>query len=103
MKPPEDFTSIIDRKRYSTKTATLLSGNDYWDGHNWERQGRNSFLYRTQKGAYFMVSLSQWQGEDDTLTVLSEGEAIDFFESCREDCRRVTYEEAFPGVKVEEA
>jgi len=48
-------------------TATLLAGDDWWDGHNWERQGRNTCLYRTPRGAYFTVTFSQWQGEGDRL------------------------------------
>jgi len=103
MKPPENFSAIIDCKRYSTNTATLICGDDYWDGHNFERRGRNSWLYRTAKGAYFMVQLSQWQGESDSLGPVSTDEAISFFENCREDCRRMTYEEAFPGVHIEDA
>lgn len=104
MQPPENMTRIIDRKRYSTETATLISGDDYWDGHNWERRGRNSFLYRTPNGAYFAVHLTQWQGENDSLQPLTEGEAIDMYESHAEDgdCR-LRYEEAFPDVEVEEA
>ena len=101
MRPPEKFEKIINRKKYSTETAELLAGNDHWDGNNFERSGRNCFLYRTPKGAYFEVNLSQWQGEGDSLIPLSEGEAIELFEGMRE--QRVTFEEAFPGVKVEEA
>ena len=103
MKPPEDYTRIIDKKRYSTRTATLLAGDDYWDGHNYERSGRNSFLYKTPKGAYFMVHLTCWQGETQQLQPVELGEAIQFFEACHEGCQRMTYEEAFPDVKVEEA
>jgi hypothetical protein len=103
MRPPIDFTCIIDKKRYSTKTATLLCGDDYWDGHNFERSGRNSFLYKTPKGAYFMVHLTCWQGENDSLDAVSLDQAIEFFESCHENDQRVSYEEAFPGVKVKEA
>jgi len=102
MKPPMSFTRIINRKRYSTKTATLLAGDDYWDGHNFERHGRNTFLYRTPRGAYFTVSLTQWQGEQDTLTPISEGEAIELFEGPLSN-RGVSYEEAFPGVVIEDA
>ena len=38
---------IIDRKQYDTETATKLADDRYWDGNNWERSGRNEFLYRT--------------------------------------------------------
>jgi len=102
MKPPTDFVQIIDRKRYSTETATLLAGDDYWDGHNFERSGRNTFLYRTPKGAYFVVGLSQWQGERDTLEVITQDEAIELFEGSLTE-NRVYYQEAFPGVEVVDA
>jgi hypothetical protein len=101
MQPPKDMTEIIDRKKYSTATATLLAGNDYWDGSNFERQGRNEFLYRTPNGAYFSVTVSQWQGENTALVPVSQAEAISLFEGMRE--KRVTYAEAFPGVEVQEA
>jgi len=44
MKPPEQFTRIIGRKRYSVQKATLIASDAYWDGHNFERSGRNTFL-----------------------------------------------------------
>ena len=47
MQAPSKFVHIIDRKRYDVSKATLLADNNYWDGHNHERQGRNTFLYRT--------------------------------------------------------
>ena len=80
MKAPTKFVRIIDRKRYDVATATLLADDAYWDGHNFERHGRNCFLYRTPKGNYFTVNLSQWQGEQDTLTPVSQDDAIDLFE-----------------------
>ncbi len=42
MKAPRKFACIIDRKRYDVETATLLAGDDYWDGHNMERHGRKT-------------------------------------------------------------
>ena len=101
MRPPEKFERVIDRKRYNVATAELLAGDDHWDGHNFERSGRNTWLYRTPKGAYFTVTLSQWQGERDSLVPLSVDDAIATYESMTE--HRVEYAEAFPGVKVEEA
>jgi hypothetical protein len=101
MKPPKDMTEVINRKHYSTATSTLLAGNDYWDGSNFERSGRNEYLYRTPNGAYFTVNITQWQGERDTLTPLSEAEAVTLFEILRE--KRVSFVAAFPGVKVQDA
>lgn len=101
MKPPKNMTEVINRKRYSTATATLLAGNDYWDGSNFERSGRNTFLYRTPNGAYFQVDLTQWQGESDDLTPLSLDEAVELFERLKE--KRVSFEEAFPGLEAKDA
>jgi hypothetical protein len=99
---PVRMTRIVERKKYDTNTAILLAGDDYWDGHNWERHGRNGWLYRTPNGAYFKVTRSMWQGEQDTLLPISQTEAIELFENDLSE-QRVTYAEAFPGVKVEEA
>ena len=101
MRPPENMTEIVDRVRYSTATATLLAGDDYWDGHNFERGGTNKFLYRTPKGRYFTVSLTQWQGQRDSLAPVSLDEAIELYEECLPE-HYVEYEAAFPGVEVEE-
>lgn len=102
MQPPTDMTRIIDRRRYSTATATLLAGDDFWDGHNFERRGRNDFLYRTPGGRYFVVGLTQWQGEQDVLRPVDLDEAISLFEGPLTE-HRVEYAEAFPDVEVIDA
>lgn len=101
MHPGNDFERIVNKKRYSTATATLLASDEYWDGSNFERHCRNQFLYRTPNGAYFTVSLSQWQGERDSLTPVSLEEAIDLYESLPE--HEVEYDEAFPSIKIQDA
>jgi len=102
MKPPENMVRIIGGKRYSVKTATLIASDDYWDGNNWERRGRNEFLYRTPNGAYFTVNLTQWQGERDTLIPVNQEDAIDLYEGNLTE-HAVTYAEAFPGIEVVDA
>jgi recombinational DNA repair protein (RecF pathway) len=67
-----------------------------------ERSGRNCFLYRTKNGAYFTVNLTQWQGERDTLTPITQQEAVDLFEGTLTE-HHVKYAEAFPGVEVLDA
>ena len=94
MKPPEDMTRVIGRKRYSVKTATLIADNAYWDGSNFERSGRNTFLYRAPRGNYFTVNVTQWQGERDTLTPVTRDEAIDLFENTLTE-HAVTWADAF--------
>ena len=101
---PLDVVQVVDGRRYSTLTATLLAGDDYWDGHNFERRGMNLFLFRTPKGAYFTQTRTCWDGSqqnDGRLTPVTQADAIGLFESMRE--HRVTWEEAFPGVAVEDA
>ena len=102
MRAPERFTRIIGRRRYNVSTATLLAADDYWDGHNFERSGRNTFLYRTPNGAYFTITLTKWQGEQNGLEPVTEGEAIDLFEGNLTE-HAVRYAEAFRDVKVEDA
>ena len=102
MKPPNNFIRIVNQKRYSVATATLIAHNAYWDGHNFERNGTNTFLYRTSRGAYFVVTLTQWQGALDTLEPISQEEAIEEYEGALPE-HVVPYSEAFPGVIVEEA
>ena len=100
MKPNESMSKVINGKRYSVKTATLLADNCYWDGSNFERNGHNTFLYRTKGGAYFRVDLTQWQGERDTLEAISREDAMELYEQLPE--KEIEYEEAFDAV-VEEA
>jgi len=102
MNPPEKFTRIIDRKKYSVETSTLIGHDAFWDGHNWERHGRNTFLYRTPGGNYFTVTLTQWQGERDHLEPISQDEAIHLYENALSE-HEVPYSKAFPGVEIEDA
>ena len=102
MRPPENFTRIVDRRRYATKTATLLADDAYWDGHNHERHGRNLFLYRTPRGAYVTVTLTCGQGEQDTLDPVDLDAAIELYEGALSE-HHVPYGEAFPTVTVEDA
>ena len=102
MDAPKEFSAIIERKKYDVKTATLIADNVYWDGQNFERSGRNCFLYRTPNGNYFTVNLTQWQGERDTLEPISQEEAIELYERELSE-HEIDYSTAFPGVKVEDA
>ena len=66
---------IIDGKRYDTETATLVTSDYYWDGSNHDRHGRNTFLYKTSKGNFFLHDTTRWEGERNYLEAISEGEA----------------------------
>jgi hypothetical protein len=88
------MSKVIGGKKYNTETATLIASDVYWDGSNHERNGRNTWLYRTPKGAFFQVIGTQWQGERDTLEPLSEAEAKELYERL-DDENAVPWEEAF--------
>ncbi len=100
MHPEKTMKRIVNGERYAVSTSTLLASNEYWDGSNWERNGENTFLYRTRNGAFFRVDLTQWQGERDTLEPLTRDEAMALYEELRE--HDVEYEQAFDAV-VEDA
>ncbi len=102
MNPPTSFVRIVDQRRYDVSKATLLASDAYWDGHNFERRGRNRFLYRTPRGRYFTVSLTQWQGEQDALEPVDLDDAILLYEGPLSE-HEAEYAVAFPGVEVEEA
>jgi hypothetical protein len=99
---PDDMQRVVDGIRYRVATATLLADDQYWDGHNHERRGRNCFLYRTPKGRYFVVTLTMWQGEQDTLEPIDEQEARRLYEGSLTE-HAVSWEEAFPDAEIEEA
>ncbi len=102
MRPPTKFERIIGGLRYSVATATLLAHDAYWDGSNMERHGRNVYLYRTPRGRYFTVTLTQWQGERDELTPISEEDARLLYEGPLTE-HEVGYSNAFPDANIQEA
>jgi len=91
---------IINGKQYNTETAILVASNNYWDGHNWERGGRNTFLYKTKKGNFFLYYATLWQGERDYIEPISTNEAKYYYENLPE--HPIKYKEVF-GVEPEEA
>jgi len=99
-KDKEGMKQIINRIEYDTEKAELLASNRYWDGSNWERSGRNTYLYRTAKGRYFAHHTTQWQGERSSIEPLGKNQAMELYETLPET--EVEYSEAF-GEKPEEA
>jgi len=84
---------IINGKRYDTETAEIVASNRYWDGSNFERHGRNTYLYKTAKGNFFLHHTTLWQGERDNIQAISPEEARWEYESLPE--KDMGYEEAF--------
>ena len=91
---------IINRQKYDTETATLIASDRYYDGSNFERSGRNTYLYKTAKGNYFAHHTTCWQGESNTIQALTSDEAKDLYEDLRE--HDLDFEAAF-GEKPEDA
>ena len=92
--------AIVNRLSYDTDTAVLLADDNYWDGNNWQRRGRNAFLYKSPGSRYFRHNTTIWEGEQEAIAPLSKAEAQDLFEELRE--KRVSWEAAFDEV-VEKA
>lgn len=98
---PKNMIRIIGRKRYNTQTSLLICGDDYWDGNNYERRGTNTFLFLAGNGDYFFQHLTQWQGSHDTLEVVSQDAALEFYGQCQNwDTCRVDDETAFPNIDI---
>ena len=91
---------IVNGLNYDTEKADLVASNEYWDGHNWDRDGRNTYLYRTKAGRFFVYRTSQWQGERDHIEPVSPDEARQYYEDLSE--HGMTYAEAF-GEEPEDA
>ena len=91
---------IINGLKYDTETAALVASDRWWDGHNFERNGRNTYLYRTKAGRFFVYRTSQWQGERDHIEPVSPDEARQYYEDLPE--REMSYAEAF-GEEPEDA
>jgi hypothetical protein len=91
---------IIDGKEYDTDKARLVASNRFWDGSNWDRNGRNTYLYKTKRGNFFAVYTTCWEDERDTLTPITHAMALQLYGTLPE--REMTYAEAF-GEEPEEA
>ncbi len=126
---PRNMRAVIGGKRYRTETATLLasgrSGKErlgqtsaepepvlevrvggvelgaFVLRGNWEGVGRHAFLFRTPKRNYFVQYQSPSPSQSDQLVPLDQSDAIALYEILPN--KDMTFEEAFPGVEIEDA
>ena len=91
---------IINGKKYDTETGVMVASNHYWDGSNWDRHGRNTYLYKTPNGRFFLHHTTRWQGERDYIEDIPEEEAKNYYEQLPEHA--LEYAETF-GEEPEEA
>lgn len=82
---------VINGKLYNTDTATILSRQ--------KSTGRESYLYRTPRGAFFRHTETIWEGERDSIIPLTAEEAKELFELF--DDPRMSWEEAFNETPAE--
>ncbi len=126
---PRSMTVVIGGKRYQTETATLLasgpSGKErvgqtgagpepilevrlggvelgaFMLRGNWERFGWHAFLFRAPKGNYFVQHQSSLPGERDQLVAVDQSDAMSLYQKLLN--QEVSFEEAIPGVEIEDA
>lgn len=91
---------IVDGRLYDTEKAQLVAHDRYWDGRNWDRHGRNTYLFKTAKGRFFLHHTTRWQGERDRIEPITKEYAKAMYEELPE--HELEYEEAF-GEAPEEA
>ena len=96
MQPSENFSVVLNGKRYSVATSTLIASDCYWDGRNNERLGRNTFLYQNRGGVFFKLIMTMWQGETTSLVPLSRTEAMKLYETLA--AKEEDYEDTFDVV-----
>jgi hypothetical protein len=76
---------IINKLIYDTEEAECVASNHFWDGHNFERNGRNMYLYKTKKGNFFLYHTTLWQGEQDFIEPIDKADAERMFEELHGD------------------
>jgi hypothetical protein len=126
---PRNLSAVIGGKRYRTESATLLaSGPSLREGRGkpgagpeslleirlggvelgalvmrgaWDVLGQHTFLFRTPKGNFFAQYQSSLSSELDRIVPLDQGEALSLYE--RLPRKEAPFEEAFPGIDIEDA
>lgn len=84
---------VHDGMLYDIDTAVQIASDRFWDGRNWERNGRNTYLFKTSNGRFFLRHITQWQSEGNYLEPINLDDAKRYFESLPE--RYESWEEAF--------
>jgi hypothetical protein len=98
---PQNMIWVTAGKRYRTDTATLIAHDAYWNGHQFEQGGRNTFLFRTPNGNFFAQHQTLLLGEINKITPLEANEALQLYQSLHK--KEVPFRVAFPHIKAEDA
>jgi hypothetical protein len=98
---PQNMTLVVAGKRYRTETATLLAHDEYWNGHAYEQDGRNTFLFRTPNGSFFAQYQTLLPVITGKIVPLDRDEAMSLYHSLYK--KEVPFAVAFPCVEVKDA
>ena len=74
------LTAYLGGVFYSTRVAYLLAHDSYFDSVSWERNGANTFLFRTADGSFFVqhqvCTVDCSTALEDGIKPLSEYQAL---------------------------
>jgi hypothetical protein len=98
---PQSMTRVVGGRRYRTDTATLLAHDEYWNGHAYEQDGRNTFLFRTPNGSFFAQHQTLLPIVTGEIVPLDENEAMSLYHSLYR--KEIPFGVAFPCVQVKDA
>lgn len=105
--PPGVVSRIVKGLWYSTKTAILLardiSSGVWWNEYSNTPSGRTFWLYRTPRKQYFIVTRLMGDKEGYELEPCYWSIAQEFFERSKNVEQLVSYEVAFPNIKIQDA
>jgi len=93
---PQNMIWVAAGKRYRTDTATLIAHDEYWNGHHFEQNGRNTFLFRTPNGNFFAQYQTLLPGEINKITPLETNEALRLYQSLHR--KEVPFRVVFPCI-----
>lgn len=85
---------ISERKVYDTDKARVVATDWEINSTTWET------LYLSEKGNFFLVHYTRWQGQHHTMTALTAEEAADIYE--RLPYKEIRWEEVFPDIPLEQ-
>jgi hypothetical protein len=88
-----NMEKVINGRRYSTDSAIEVASDYYWDGHNYSKHGRNTYLLKSKLGNFFLYKTSQCMSELDSITPLTRERAMQMYEELPES--KLSYKDAF--------
>lgn len=93
---------VINRKVYDTSKAQKISCDNQFD-LGLDGCSSCTDLYVTEKGNYFLHHRTTLDGQYDSLVAISMESAESFFEKTSHIYSTMSFEDAFPTIKIEEA